>query len=391
MKLAFALFVYFPYGGLTRDMTAIAQVCRLRGHQVRVYAEACRGEHGLNSIREAGIEVQFLPVKARTNHTKARKFAERLKSTVAEFLPDLLVGFNKMPGLDVYYAADNCFAEKSRNHGWWYQMTPRYRQFLAFEKAVFSRQSCTDILLISKPQMLTYCNLYRLPESRMTLLPPGISRDRIASDNAPELRKNFRAHWQLKDHDILLLSIGSGFHTKGLDRTLKALASLPPHWASKTKLFVLGEDKVAPFERISKRLGIRSRVQFLRGRDDVPAFLLGADLFIHPAYREAAGMVLLEAMVAGLPVITTDVCGHAHYIRDEKMGEVLASPFTQFSLNQSLLSMLEAGTNNWRTRGYNFARKADIYDLPLHACHQFEKIFATRKANCLLQYDDSAS
>lgn len=46
-------------------------------------------------------------------------------------------------------------------------------------------------------------------------------------------------------------------------------------------------------------------------------------MFLHPAYSENTGTVLLEAMVAGLPVIATDVCGYAHYIVDEHMGKVL--------------------------------------------------------------------
>jgi hypothetical protein len=57
----------------------------------------------------------------------------------------------------------------------------------------------------------------------------------------------------------------------------------------------------------------RSR-RILRGTQRHPRFLLGADLLIHPAYNENTGTVLLEALVAGLPVLTTAVCGYAHYI-----------------------------------------------------------------------------
>ena len=50
-------------------------------------------------------------------------------------------------------------------------------------------------------------------------------------------------------------------------------------------------------------------------------------ILIHPAYSEAAGMVLLEEIVAGLPVLVTDVCGFAHYINDAEAGIVEPSPF----------------------------------------------------------------
>lgn len=371
VRLAFALFTWFPYGGLARDLAAIARTCRRRGHQVSVYAGECRGSMDI----DAETDVRLLPVKARTNHAKNREFAGQLQSAVAEFSPDLIIGFNKMPGLDVYYAADGCFADKARQRGWLYRMMPRSRDYRAFEAAVFSRGASTQILMIAKNQMNVYREFYGTPRARIALLSPGISRDRIAGDDAAARRKDFRDWWQVDDDDKLLLAVGSGFRTKGLDRTLKALASLPAHLLDRARLFVVGSDKAAPFKKIARRLGIRSRVHFLNGRDDVPAFLLGADLLVHPAYWENTGSVLLEAMVAGLPVITTDVCGYAHYVSDESMGEVLPSPFEQCALNRGLRRLMEMERDTWRKRGRKFAQTADIYDMPLHACRRIEEIY----------------
>lgn len=390
MRLAFALFTCFPHGGLTRDLLAIARVCRQRGHRIRVYAGECRGD------LDDDIDIRPVPAGARTNHGKNRKFAGRLKSAVSEFSPDLIVGFNKMPGLDVYYAADGCFAEKSRERSWLYRATPRCRQHLSFEKAVFARDSATEILMIARNQTGIFRECYGTREARMTLLPPGISRDRIAGEDAPARRKIFRAQWQLDDNDKLLLAVGSGFRTKGLERTLKALASLPA--SLRAHLFIVGAGKTRPFEKIARQLGVGGKVRFMQGRDDVPEFLLGADLLVHPARRENTGTVLLEAMVAGLPVITTDVCGYAHYVRDEKMGEVLASPFVQAGLNQRLRRLVEAERSMWRERGRAFAEKADIYDMPLHACRRIEAIFESsampppnHKKTEPAQHRDSAS
>ncbi len=385
VKLAFALFTYFPYGGLTRDLIAIARACQQRGHQVRVYAGGVRGDADevADSVANAELDLRVLSIKSRSGYTKDRRFAEQLPRAIAEFSPDLIVGFNKMPGLDVYYAADGCFAQKSRQRGWWYRMTPRCRHHLAFEKAVFScepscassRLASTKILMIAHNQIGIYQNCYDTPKARMVMLPPGILRDRIAGDDAQARRDRFRTHWRLDDDHKLLLAVGSGFRTKGLDRTLTALASLPPGVLDKTRLFIVGSDKASPFERMARRLGVHSKVWFFQGRDDVPEFLLGADMLMHPAYRENTGTVLLEAMVAGLPVITTDVCGYAHYVHDEKLGEVLASPFDQAALNQALRRLIKVERNTWRTRAHDFAQDADIYDMPLHACQRIEEIF----------------
>jgi len=108
---------------------------------------------------------------------------------------------------------------------------------------------------------------------------------------------------------------------------------------------------------------LAERVTFLGGHDDVPRFLLGADLLIHPAYGEVTGNVLLEAVVAGLPVLVTDVCGYAHYINDAEAGRVVTSPFTQKALNAALAEMLaDSGARaRWSRNALAFAEHADIY------------------------------
>ncbi len=367
MTFTFALYTYFPHGGLTRDLLAIARACQLRDHRVQVYAARCRG------TAPADLSLRLLPVRAVTNHGKNRAFAARLAQVVAGAAPNLLVGFNKMPGIDVYYAADGCFADKTAAHRW-RRLSPRYRQFLADERAVFCPSSPTRMLMIARNQMRIYRHIYATDAARMTLLPPGIDRSRVAGADAPSRRQRFRAHWQLDEDDKLLLALGSGFRTKGLDRTLRALAALPSPWLEKTRLMVVGADKTAAFEKIARRLGVAARVQFLGGRDDAADFLLGADLLMHPARHENTGTVLLEAMVAGLPVLATAACGYAHYVRDEKMGAVLAAPFCQGDLDASALRLLARPRQQWRTRGQNFANTADIYDLPARASRHLEAI-----------------
>ncbi|HAY28174.1 MAG TPA: glucosyltransferase I RfaG, partial [Candidatus Accumulibacter sp.] len=107
----------------------------------------------------------------------------------------------------------------------------------------------------------------------------------------------------------------------------------------------------------------------LPGRSDIPRFLLGADLLLHPAYNENTGTVLLEALVAGLPVLATAVCGYAHYIVEADAGVIIDEPFVQSSLDQTLLRMLEdePARRRWQANGLAFAEVADIYANAEHA------------------------
>ena len=174
---------------------------------------------------------------------------------------------------------------------------------------------------------------------------------------------------RLADDELLLVQIGSGFKTKGVDRSLKALAALPPALKKRTRLFVIGQDDPKVFQLQSSALGLGDHVTFMKGRSDIPRFLLGADLLIHPAYNENTGTVLLEALVAGLPVLVSAVCGYAHYIAEADSGLVLDEPFEQAQLNGYLIRMLkdDAARSIWGRNGLAFADTADLYSMPQHA------------------------
>jgi UDP-glucose:(heptosyl)LPS alpha-1,3-glucosyltransferase len=107
----------------------------------------------------------------------------------------------------------------------------------------------------------------------------------------------------------------------------------------------------------------------MKGRSDIPRFLLGADALIHPAYNENTGTVLLEALVAGLPVVVSAVCGYAHYINEAQAGIVLGEPFDQAELNSQLQRLLESDGQRaeWGRNGLAFADTADLYSMPEHA------------------------
>jgi len=359
MQLAFVLYKYFPFGGLQRDFMRIALECQARGHAIRVYTPIWEGEV------PAGFDVRVAPIKAFFNHHRNEKFSAWLAADLARDPVDRVVGFNKMPGLDVYFAADPCYEDKAQTlRNPLYRLSGRYRHFAAYERAVFAPQGRTEILMISQLQQPLFERHYGTPKARFHLLPPGIARDRRAPANAAEIRADFRAEFGLAANDRLLVQIGSGFKTKGLDRSLNAFAALPDELRRRTRLIAIGADEPSAFRRMAASLGLADRVEILQGRDDIPRFLLGADLLIHPAYNENTGTVLLEAVVAGLPVLTTAVCGYAHYIEEAGAGIVLPEPFAQPALDAALAHMLsdDAARRQWQASGLAFAGHADIYD-----------------------------
>jgi glycosyltransferase involved in cell wall biosynthesis len=102
----------------------------------------------------------------------------------------------------------------------------------------------------------------------------------------------------------VLLAVGRLTAQKGIDVAIRALASLPADMV----LVVLGEGpERAALTRLAHELGIEQRV-FLPGRvPDVAAWLGRATALVHPARWEGFGLGVLEAMLAGLPVVASNV------------------------------------------------------------------------------------
>ena len=269
MRLAFLLYKYFPYGGMQRDFRRFVEESQQRGHDCRVYYITWQGEP------LQGVDLRQVPVSALSNHKRNELYRDWVMADLAKDPVDGLIGFNKMPGLDVYYAADSCYLDKAlQERGALYRRSARFRHFSEYEQAVFKADGDTDILLISATEQAKFDRHYHTPAQRMHMLPPGISPDRRRPDDATYRRRAKRDELGLGSQDFVMLFVGSGFIKKGLDRAIAALATVVSEQPSVTaRLLVVGQDKQRRFERLAKRLGVADAVVFLGGAGRCAGFI----------------------------------------------------------------------------------------------------------------------
>ena len=271
-----------------------------------------------------------------------------------------------MPELDFYFAGDFCYADRiSSKYSDIYRLTPRHHHFARFEKEVFGVQAMTLLLMLSEREKNIYQKNYATDENRFVILPPALDKNNIITNDTQNVRIQKRKELRLADDEKLILFVGSGFKTKGLDRAIIALAELPPNLKSKSRLLVVGQDNAETYERLADNLCISRQIKFTGGRIDVPELMLAADCLLHPAYREAAGNVLLEAIASGLPVLTTDGCGYSPHVVKADAGIVLDSPVSQSAVNQGLVKILMSpDRQRWIEKGRNYSLTHDLYSMP---------------------------
>lgn len=332
MNLAFTIFHYFPFGGLQLDFRRILKETLKRGHHVTVIYDRWEGEF------ISGAEYHKLPVRAWTNWGKSLKFERQAEKYFASHKFDLIVGFNRMKGLDVYFAADDCFAVHSRSKNALIRFfVPRYRILERMEESIFRNGAHTQIFYLAEPQKKAFQNIYHTESERMHFLPPGLSEEfhfRKKTETA-ELRRQIRNEFNIKEEQVVLIEVCSSFRTKGLDRVITAISSLPESIRKEIILLVVGKEQSGKFGQLAEKLCMQDQIIFTGARSDVWRLLYGADLMVHPARKEATGTVIAEALTCGVPVMVSHCCGYAE-MAENAGGIVLNEPFSQAELNHKL-------------------------------------------------------
>lgn len=374
MKLGFSIFKYFPYGGLQCDFLRIAAECVKRGHEIMVYTRSWEG------TMPEGFTVRLINTGAFTNHGKAIAYYKQLQRELKLNPVSALIGFNRIPGLNIYFAGDNCFAAKAEiEKNFIYRaLSPRFKTYYNMEKAVFAPSSRTEILILTERQKKDFIKYYATPEQRFHMLPPGIPEDWKCVPDADNVRFEIRKRHGISQDEIILIQAGSGFITKGVDRSMRAVAALPESVRCKTKLWIAGKDNNHKFINLAQRLGIGHHVKFMGGCNNMPALFAAADLMMHPAINECTGTVLLEALVAGLPVLCSATCGYAGFIEESGAGKVIPEPFLQTNMNRVLSELLKNNLQILGENGRQFAMTKDFYSRHKIAADIIEKTIAAQ-------------
>jgi len=372
MHLSFLIYSYFPFGGLQRDFLRIATECRSRGYKIDVYTLSWNGD-----IPD-GINVILVPVTTRNRIKRNKAYTEWVQAALKQRDVSLVIGFNKMPLLDIYFAADPCFMEKAtQERAFYYKFTSRYKHFKEYEEAVFAASRLTEVLILSPHQRIAFEKYYPGCGSRLHQVPPGISVDRKVDAIDKNIGVQLRSELGLAANTKLLLQVGSGFRVKGVDRALRAIAALEKSEREHCHYLLIGQDKPNRYLRLAKKLGIAKQFTVLGGRDDIPRFLATADLLLHPAYSESAGYMLLEATIAGLPVLTTSTCGYAFHIEKAKSGLVCSYPFEQEQLNSYLAQMIrDLDSADWSQNGLEYGKQEELYSQASAAADFFDEFLA---------------
>lgn len=203
------------------------------------------------------------------------------------------------------------------------RVMPRHRTLLDLERRYFLSSKIERFVAVSSNVAEDLAEFYKVGGDRIAVVPNGFSDADFNLARRDGERESARRALGLSDHHVGLLFVANELHRKGFGPLLRALAASSDE---RLQLDVVGAVDPRPYVSLMERLGVSSRVRFHGPTGDVARFMCAADLFVLPTQYEAFGLVLIEALACGLPVITSRDAGASHAVEMGRNGYLLESP-----------------------------------------------------------------
>ena len=310
---------YTPYGGAERFVADALAALKREDVTLTLYTRAWPASEGA-----------FAPVVCNPfyigNVWRDWSFARCVRAAWAVHRPDLIQSHERIAGCDVFRAGDGV-------HRVWLEqrargmnplrraglaLNPYHRYTLNAEARLFADPGLRAVICNSRLVRGQIHDLFGVPEAKLHVIYNAVDSARFSPGLAKQ-RDAVRGVYGLPPEATVFVLVGSGYHRKGVAQAVEALARLPESaW-----LIVVGKEKdPARYRALAERFGVAARVRLAGPKKDVAPLLGAADAFVLPTLYDPLPNACLEAMAAGLPVITSNQCGAAELLTEHEAGMV---------------------------------------------------------------------
>jgi UDP-glucose:(heptosyl)LPS alpha-1,3-glucosyltransferase len=331
-------------GGAESYLKRLAAGVVENGHQVRLYTSADWPPD----------EWSFGPITSLEGRSTTA-FADEIEKLVPRSDCDVLMSLERIWRCDVYRAGDGvhrAWLQRRAEIGGPFQRLSRllnrkHSATLALEKSLFADYGAGRVIANSRMVQDEIVRFYGFPNEKIDVVYNGVPID--AFQRGEESRARIREVLGLKSEDIAVLFAGSGWERKGLRFAIEALEAS----GKETRLLVAG--------RGDKRKFRSARVEFLDVVQDMAALYGAADIFLLPTIYDPFSNACLEALAAGLPVVTTRANGFSEIIEAGVHGSVVDDPRNTDAICEALLFWSDtARRERARIANLTLARQFDI-------------------------------
>ena len=199
-----------------------------------------------------------------------------------------------------------------------------YRRLAAFvEGVIIGRDSPKALIVVSQSMKREFARHYGDAAKNIIVIPNGVDTLRFHPTNRLLYRGQIRQEHGVSRSDPLLMFAGGDWERKGVLHIMEALSLVQ---RPDVKLFICGSGDEKFYGQLAELKRVRDRIIFVPHSSNLWEYYAASDIFVLPTIYEPFGLVIVEAMASGLPVITSRVAGAADLIIDGVNGLLLRAP-----------------------------------------------------------------
>jgi glycosyltransferase involved in cell wall biosynthesis len=396
MKILMISDVYFPrVNGVSTSISTYRRELEERGHEVHLIAPDYDGLVSDDEVRIQRVPARRLPFDPEDRLLKAScVLAERDALKDADF--DLLHIQTPFVAhyLGVKLAKELGIPRVETYHTYFEEYLYHYLPFLPRASTRYlarslSRRQCNDLdaLVVPSRGMLEVLRGYGI-QTHAEIIPTGLPEgDFIHGDGAA-----FRARYGIAPQRPVMLYVGRVAFEKNIGFLLKMTARLKQEMPE-VLLLVAGEGPaLTPLKREAEQLGLSGNVLFVGYLDrkrELPDCYRAANLFVFSSRTETQGLVLLEAMAQGVPVLALAEMGTRDVLREGRGAMIAAHEVEDFAAKALQLLRHPEGAMHLGKLGKEYAgewsagalaeKKLDFYQRTIERHHEVP----TRAQGCM--------
>jgi UDP-glucose:(heptosyl)LPS alpha-1,3-glucosyltransferase len=342
-KVALAFPGCFRRGGVERVVLETANYLALVGHEPHLFVSEWDAE-----ALDSDVHIHRVPIDGRLPLARERLFPLRceevMRKTGKAF--DAYGGFGVMapPGGTTWVQSVHakwlaiCQRERRGLARWKQNLNPYHRWILALERTIFGQRQYRHLVALTEAVKQDLINHYAVPSNDVSVLPNGFSETEFNLTRRDREREACRAELGYTDKDKVVIFVANETERKGFGPLLRGIArSADPS----IHLLAVGRLDPRQYRAEIERLGLNGHVQFTGPTSDVGRYYTAADVFALPTQYEAWGLVIIEAMATGLPVLTSRLAGAAVAVQPGRTGELLADSRDQDEIASRLRRLLD--------------------------------------------------
>ncbi|NTW07293.1 MAG: glycosyltransferase family 4 protein [Syntrophaceae bacterium] len=192
------------------------------------------------------------------------------------------------------------------------------------EKKLVYEGNCKKFIAVSSLTKDIFLQEYKIDPDLVDIIHPGVDLNEYVRQDKTSVRHSIRRELGINNVDPVILFASMNFEIKGLDNIMFSLAKLKAQ-NRKFKLIVAGKGNIKKYTQLAQEAKIIEDVIFTGpvNKEKLIKMYLAGDLYIMLSKFDTFGMVVLEAMAAGLPVIISSNVGAKDLVREGENGFVI--------------------------------------------------------------------